>query len=169
MTRFGPPSANEIGFVGSVECVELGDTFMTTFCERCCEASCHLCRMECSSNVASILLRGATSSQLDEVERTINDCLVVLRTMQRDPRIVPGAGACELDLAQQIQQYADGLTNLSRHAVMQFASAMEVVPRVLAENNYGAIKAESMISRLISNHTPGKTSLSLNIEVRASL
>lgn len=48
---------------------------------------------------------------------------------------MPGAGAIELELAHHLTKYADTLPGLEQYAVRKFATALEIFPKILAENS----------------------------------
>lgn len=48
---------------------------------------------------------------------------------------MPGAGAVEIELAQQLTKYADTLPGLEQYAVRKFGIALESFPKALAENS----------------------------------
>ena len=50
--------------------------------------------------MATIVLRGSTTSMLDDLERAIDDGVNTIKTLCRDGRMVPGAGATEINLAK---------------------------------------------------------------------
>nr|MDO8091138.1 thermosome subunit beta [Candidatus Sigynarchaeota archaeon] len=82
----------------------------------------------------SILVRGGTELIVDEAERALHDALSVVRDVIEDGRIVPGGGATEIEVSKRLKEYADTLGGREQLAVKQFAEALEVVPRTLAEN-----------------------------------
>lgn len=61
-----------------------------------------------------------------------------------------GAGATEIELAQQLLQYADTLPGLEQYAVRKFAVALEGVPKALAENS-GA-NATEVVNNIYKAH-----------------
>lgn len=65
-------------------------------------------------------------------------------------RFVPGAGATEIELAQQLLQYADTLPGLEQYAVRKFAVALESIPRALADNS-GA-NATEVVNNIYKAH-----------------
>ena len=79
-------------------------------------------------------MRGSTSNIMDDVERAIDDGINVVKSMTKDARFVPGAGAIELRLADALQQYGEAQPGLDQYAITKFGLALEVVPRTLAEN-----------------------------------
>ncbi|MFB6153658.1 MAG: thermosome subunit alpha [Halodesulfurarchaeum sp.] len=83
---------------------------------------------------ATILLRGATRHVTDELERGVADALGVVAATVTDGRVLAGGGAIEVELADRLRDYADGVEGREQLAVEAFADALEVVPRMLAEN-----------------------------------
>lgn len=65
-------------------------------------------------------------------------------------RLLPGAGAVEIELAQSLLQYADTLPGLEQYAVRKFAVALEAIPRALADNS-GA-NATEVVNNLYKAH-----------------
>lgn len=64
--------------------------------------------------------------------------------------LVPGAGATEIELAQRLLTYADTLPGLEQYAVRKFATALEGIPRALADNSGG--NATALLNRLYTAH-----------------
>lgn len=60
--------------------------------------------------------------------------------------MVPGAGATEINMAKQIQEFAKTQPGLDQYAVERFGQALEVIPRTIAEN--AGHKAEEVIASL---------------------
>jgi len=75
-----------------------------------------------------------------------------LKALLKDPRLVPGAGATELSLSRRVDAHGAGLRGLAQHAVRRFASALEVIPRTLAEKSHGGAAGNEVIARLWAKH-----------------
>jgi T-complex protein 1 subunit theta len=86
---------------------------------------------------ATVVLRGSTANDLDSLESAIDDGMSLIRSLLRDRRLVPGAGATELELAQRLDVYGGKMKGQQRHVTKRFAAALEVIPRTLAENAAG--------------------------------
>ena len=150
LARMGPPTPEEMGYVDVVEVTEIGGDRVTVVRqlgedeggEKGAE----------KSKTATIVLRGATTNRLDDLERAVDDGVSVLKALLKDARLVPGAGATELALARRIDTYGSGLKGLAQHAVKRYASALEVVPRTLAENALGGAEGNEVVSRLLAKH-----------------
>jgi len=58
---------------------------------------------ECKEPAAcTILLRGASKDVLNEMERNLHDCLAVAKNLFVNPKIVPGGGAIEMEVANTL-------------------------------------------------------------------
>lgn len=115
------------------------------------------------------MLRGATANHLDDLERAIDDGANVIKSLLKDPRLVPGAGATELELGKRVDAYGSGLKGLAQHAVKRYATALEVVPRTLADNALGGAEGNEVLSRLWAKHEQkGGEAWGVDVEVRVS-
>ncbi|KAI5289787.1 T-complex protein 1 subunit theta, partial [Ascosphaera atra] len=141
LARLGAPMPDEMGNIDVVETEEIGGDRVTVF------------RQEDPTSItrtATIVLRGATQNHLDDIERAIDDGVNVVKAVTRDPRLVPGAGATEIQLAERISAQADRTPGLPQYAIKQYAEAFEVVPRTLAES--AGLDATETLSRLYTVH-----------------
>jgi thermosome len=82
----------------------------------------------------TLLLRGSTEHVVDEIERGVNDALEVVGSALTTGQVLPGGGAPEIEVARRLREFADGVSGRQQLAVEAYADALEVVPRVLAEN-----------------------------------
>jgi T-complex protein 1 subunit gamma len=63
---------------------------------------------ECKNATAcSILLRGASKDVLNEIERNLHDAMGVARNVLQNPKLVPGGGALEMELACRLNERAN--------------------------------------------------------------
>ncbi|KAG2049228.1 hypothetical protein BDR06DRAFT_984494 [Suillus hirtellus] len=91
-----------------------------------------------TTRTATVVLRGATANHRDDLEREIDDGVNVIKSIIKDPRLVPGASTTELGLGKRVEVYGSGMRGLAQHAVKRYATAaFEVIPRTLAENALG--------------------------------
>jgi len=98
----------------------------------------------------TILLRGANDMLLDEVERSIQDALHTLRNVLREPAIVPGGGAVEIELAIRLREWAETISGKEQLAIFAFAEALEEIPMILAET--AGLDALDTIAELTRKH-----------------
>ncbi|MDS0297710.1 TCP-1/cpn60 chaperonin family protein [Halogeometricum sp. S1BR25-6] len=109
----------------------------------------------------TMLLRGSTDHVVDELERGVEDALDVVATTVSDGRVLAGGGAIEVELASRLRDYADSVSGREQLAVEAFADALELVPRVLAENA-GLDSIDTLVD-LRSAHEDGDTHAGLNV------
>ncbi|KAF8678741.1 T-complex protein 1 [Rhizoctonia solani] len=145
LARLGAPTAEEAGSVDIVETVEIGGDRVTVFRQDPPAGSAAE-----KSKTATIVLRGATANTLDDMERAIDDGVNVIKALVKDDRLVPGAGATEIELAKRVESYGAGLKGLSQHAVRRYASALEILPSTLAEN--AGLDMTEVVSKLYEKH-----------------
>jgi len=135
-------SASDLGKAKLVEEVRIGNDNMIFV-------------RECSNPKAvSILIRGGTEHVIDEVERSIQDAVGVLKSAIEDGTIVAGGGSPEMALSKELLKYAESLKGREQLAVKAFAEALEIIPRTLAEN--AGIDPIDMIVGLKAAHDTGK-------------
>ena len=141
LARLGAPMPDEMGSVDVVETIEIGGDRVTVFRQEA-ESS--------TTRTATIVLRGATQNHLDDVERAIDDGVNVIKAVTKDPRLVPGAGATEMQLVERVGTFADKTPGLAQYAIRKYAEAFEVIPRTLAES--AGLDATEVLARLYTAH-----------------
>ncbi|KAJ7576781.1 chaperonin Cpn60/TCP-1 family [Mycena floridula] len=156
LARMGAPTPEEAGFVDVFETIEVGGDRVTVVRQLTDgdEGFDPTTQGE-KSRTATIVLRGATSNHLDDLERAVDDGVNVIKSLLKDPRLVPGAGASEIELARRVERYGNGLKGLAQHGVKRFAEALEVIPKMLAENALGGAEGNEVLSRLWAKHEAG--------------
>merc|ERR1719262_1200402 len=82
----------------------------------------------------SVILRGATKDVLNEMERNLHDAFNVARNIILEPRLLPGGGAVEMELAARMKEKAKLIEGTRQYAYRAVADALEVIPRSLAHN-----------------------------------
>ncbi|QGN07682.1 thermosome subunit [Halorhabdus sp. CBA1104] len=117
--------------------------------------------VESDGHGVTLLIRGSTEHVSDELERGINDALDVVASTVSDGRVLAGGGATEVELAGRIRDYADSVSGREQLAVEAFADALELVPRVLAEN--AGLDSIDTLVELRSAHESGDKRAGLNV------
>ena len=113
------------------------------------------------SKIASLVIRGATDNLIDEVERGINDAVNCFKAVTRDGRLLPGAGATEIELAKKLASYADTCPGLDQYAIKKYAEALEALPRAIAEN--AGYKGPDILSKLLVAHQKGQVNQGIDV------
>lgn len=136
-------SPDDLGYAALVEERRIGDDKMT-FIEGCK-----------NPKAVTILIRGGTERLNAEAERSIHDALCVIRDLLREPKIVAGGSAPELEMANGLKKYAETLPGREQLAVRIFAEALESITITLAEN--AGLDPINILSDLRSRHEKGET------------
>jgi thermosome len=90
---------------------------------------------ECRDPAAvAIFIRAGLERMIDEAGRSLNDALYVISDVAELPKMVPGGGAIEMEIAKEVRGYARQVGGREQLAIEAFADALEVIPRTLAEN-----------------------------------
>ncbi len=112
----------DLGFAGLVEERKIGDDKMV-FVEKCRDP-----------HSVAILIRAGLERMVDEAERVLVDALSVISDVTENNKIVAGGGAIEIEIAKELRNYSTKVGGRQQLAVEAFADAVEVIPRMLAEN-----------------------------------
>jgi thermosome len=142
ITNLDDVSENDLGYAELVEERKIGDDKMT-FIEGCK-----------NPKSVAILIRGGTERIVAEAERSIHDALSVARDVVREPKIVAGGGAPELEVARALREYARTLLGKEQLAVVAYSGALESIPLTLAEN--AGLDPIDILSELRARHEKGE-------------
>lgn len=117
---------------------------------------------ECKNPKAvSIIIRGGSEHVIDEIERSMHDALMVVSDVIKDKKIVAGGGAPETELSLQLRHYASTVGGRIQLAIEAFASAVEIIPRSLAEN--AGLDPIDMIVAIRAAHEAGNRTFGLDV------
>lgn len=157
LPKMTPPTQEELGLIDRAYVDELGDTSVVVF------------RMHESakdSGISTVVVRGATDNYMDDIERAVDDGVNTFKGLCRDARLVPGGGAVEMELSRQVESFSETCEGLEQYAVKRFANALQVVPKILAENT--GVKSSVVISKLLAAHQEGNANACFNIEAEGN-
>jgi len=143
ITNLDDLNSKDLGYAALVEERKIGDDKMV-FIEGCKDP-----------HSVAILIRGGTERIVDEAERSVHDALCVVRDVVREPKILAGGGAPEIEVARELREYAESLPGREQLAVQCFADAIETVPVTLAEN--AGLDPIDILSELRATHEKGET------------
>ncbi len=139
----------DLGTAGLVEERKVGEEKMV-FVEQCP-----------NPRAVTILIRGAADRVLDEAERSMQDALHVIRDLYREPKIVPGGGAFEMEIARRIREWGRKLPGKEQLAVLKFAEALEHVPTILALT--AGLDPVDAIAELRKRHDAGEIDAGVDV------
>jgi thermosome len=139
----------ELGKAGLVEERKVSGEEMT-FVEQCK-----------NPKAVSIIIKGGTEHVVDELERAIHDALRVVGVVVEDKKVVAGGGAPETELSLRLREYGATVGGRAQLAIEAFASALEIIPRTLAEN--AGLDPIDMLVEIRAAHEKGKKTYGLNV------
>ena len=142
VTKLNDLSASDLGKAGHVEEMRVGDEEMT-FVQECK-----------NPKSVTILVKGSTEHVVDEVKRAVEDAIGDVVATVKNGRAVAGAAATEVELARELRKFAESLSGREQLAVQAFASAVEIIPRTLAEN--AGLDPIDVLTELKSAHDKGR-------------
>jgi T-complex protein 1 subunit gamma len=118
---------------------------------------------ECKNpSACSIVLRGASKDVLNEIERNLHDAMGVARNVMQNPKLVPGGGALEMELACRLNERALKVEGVHQWPYKALASALEVIPRTLAQNCGGDVVR--MLTELRAKHSVPNEGLYMGVD-----
>tara|TARA_R110002072_G_scaffold294459_1_gene464599 strand:- start:731 stop:2233 length:1503 start_codon:yes stop_codon:yes gene_type:complete len=86
------------------------------------------------SDEATLVLRGATTHTLEEVERGFDDALGVVSLVLKNGNFVVGGGNAYARMSSHLRQHAAQIGGRAQMAIEAFADALECIPATIAEN-----------------------------------
>ena len=110
----------------------------------------------------TILVRGGTEHVVEEIARGIEDAVRVVACALEDGKVVAGAGAPEIEMSLRIREWAPTLGGREQLAAEAFASALEIIPKTLAEN--AGLDPIDVLVELKAAHEKGNKYAGVDIE-----
>jgi thermosome len=109
----------------------------------------------------TLFIRGGTEHVAAEIERSLDDAISVVKDVIELGHVLPGGGACEVEISRGLRNYAGKIRGREQLAVMEFASALESIPRTLAENT--GLDPIDVIIKLRAAHEKGNKNAGIEI------
>jgi thermosome len=149
VTNMDDLSGDDLGEAARVEERKIGESDMT-FITGCPEAK-----------SVSVLLRGGTEHVVDEIRRAFDDAVGVVSVAWEDGAVLTGGGSVLAALSRDLRTYAETIGGREQMAIEAFASALEIIPRTLAEN--AGLDPVTTIIALRKAHADGASHAGINV------
>ncbi len=149
VTTMDDLSGEDLGQAARVEERKIGESDMT-FITGCPEAK-----------SVSVLLRGGTEHVVDEIRRAFDDAVGVVSVAWEDGSVLTGGGSVLAALSRDLRTYAETIGGREQMAIEAFASALEIIPRTLAEN--AGLDPVTTIIALRKAHADGASHSGINV------
>jgi thermosome len=141
---------SDLGHCGLVEERKIGNDKMI-FVEDCK-----------NPQAVAIFVRAGLERMIDEAERILNDALYVISDVAENPKMVPGGGAIEMEVAKEVRSYARQVGGREQLAIEAFADTLEIIPKTLAENA-GLDTLDIMVALKAAHEKKGGSAMGVNV------
>ena len=142
-------TGEDLGNAEKVEEKKIGESEMT-FITGCPEAK-----------SVSVLLRGGTEHVVDEIRRAFDDAVGVVSVAWEDGAVLTGGGSVLAALSRDLRTFAETVGGREQMAIEAFASALEIIPRTLAEN--AGLDPVTTLIELRKAHADGQSNAGINV------
>jgi len=149
VTNLDDLTADDLGHAAKVEERKIGESNMT-FITGCPEAK-----------SVSVLLRGGTEHVVDEIRRAFDDAVGVVSVAWEDGAVLTGGGSVLAALSRDLRTFAETIGGREQMAIEAFASALEIIPRTLAEN--AGLDPVTTLIELRKAHADGQSHAGINV------
>jgi len=82
----------------------------------------------------TLVVRGSSPAVREEAIRIFDDAIGVSHRLNSRPGVLPGGGAIQSHLARHLRSFSQTQSGREQLAIEAYASALESIPRILAEN-----------------------------------
>ncbi len=148
-------SKSDLGNAGLVEEKIIGNEEMTVVSN------------SSETNTATILLRGGSDHIVTEIKRAFEDAIGDIKCVIESGKVLPGAGAIEVELYQKLKDFASKHSGRIQLALEAFAESMLVIPKALSEN--AGLDPIDVITHLNKEHDSGNKHSGVNIDTGKSV
>jgi T-complex protein 1 subunit delta len=114
-----------------------------------------------TGKTCSVLIHGSNNLILEEAERSLHDALCVIRCLVKKRALIVGGGAPEIQVSQQLLEYAKTCHGMEQYCYQAFAGALEVIPTTLAEN--AGLDPIAIVTELRNRHAKGEINTGINV------
>ena len=149
VTNLDDLTEDDLGKAEKVEEKKIGESEMT-FITGCPEAK-----------SVSVLLRGGTEHVVDEIRRAFDDAVGVVSVAWEDGAVLTGGGSVLAALSRDLRTFAETVGGREQMAIEAFASALEIIPRTLAEN--AGLDPVTTLIELRKAHADGQSNAGINV------
>lgn len=110
----------------------------------------------------TLFLRGGGEGLLRELEGSMDDAVSAVRDVIEEPALLPGGGAAEMEAAMKLNKFAKSIPGREQLAILEFAKALEAIPKILAENA-GFDPIDTLIELRLAHHK-GKRNHGMDVQ-----
>ncbi|KAH8918292.1 chaperonin Cpn60/TCP-1, partial [Atractiella rhizophila] len=109
---------------------------------------------ERGKGTCTLILRGGAEQFIEEVERSLNDAIMVVKRAVKNTHVVAGGGAAEMEISKYLRDHSRTIEGKQQLIIAAFAKALEIIPRQLCDN--AGIDSTDVLNKLRMLHHSGR-------------
>merc|ERR1719473_1053310 len=86
------------------------------------------------AKACTLILRGGAEQFIAEAERSLHDAIMNTRRLLKNPSVIAGGGAIEMELSAYLRDYSRTIYGKQQLLIGAYAKALEVIPRQVSSN-----------------------------------
>jgi chaperonin GroEL (HSP60 family) len=114
------------------------------------------------SKAVSVMIRGGAYQSMDEIDRGLHDCLMVVSDAMEDQSMLAGGGSSMEAMAVDLRDFAKYQGGKEQLAIEAYADALESIPLTLARN--GGMDALEVLLALRTLHVDGNWKMGVDYD-----
>lgn len=101
----------------------------------------------CAQSISTVLVRGPNSQIVDEIERSLNDAMQILKRTLESKSVVSGGGSVETALSFLLEDFSTKVNVKEHISIFCYSEALLEIPKVLATN--AGLDSSKIVSELL--------------------
>merc|ERR1719352_309221 len=106
-----------------------------------------------TTRACTLILRGGAEQFIAEAERSLHDAIMNTRRLLKNPSVIAGGGAIEMELSAYLREHSRTIFGKSQLLIAGFAKALEVIPRQVSSN--AGMDPTDVLNKLRMKHAHG--------------
>merc|ERR1719353_1873893 len=107
------------------------------------------------AKTVTLVLRGGAEQFIAEAERSLHDAIMNTRRLLKNPSVIAGGGAIEMELSAHLRDYSRTIYGKQQLLIAAYAKALEVIPRQVSAN--AGMDPTDVLNKLRMKHAKGGT------------
>lgn len=105
-------------------------------------------------STCTFILRGGAEQFIEEAERSLHDAIMNTRRLLKNPSIIAGGGAIEMELSAFLREKSRHIYGKQQLLIGAYAKSLEVIPRQVAANS--GMDPTDVLNKLRMKHAHGE-------------
>jgi T-complex protein 1 subunit eta len=105
-------------------------------------------------STVTFILRGGAEQFIEEAERSLHDAIMNTRRLLKNPSIIAGGGAIEMELSAYLREKSRHIYGKQQLLIGAYAKSLEVIPRQVAANS--GMDPTDVLNKLRMKHAHGE-------------